>query len=141
MLQLYGTLTTTKNKVEAVQKRAARWTTKDYSYTPSVTAMLNDLYWCPLDQRRIDSKLLIMYKGTYDLVATPAPEYLVRNTRQSRRIRSLANRQIHTLKTITGSHFSPGLPSNGTLSLPIYQFFLPLLEFSNAVCQVIHMSP
>ena len=40
------------NKVEAVQRRAARWATRDYKYTTSVTAMLKDLNWRPLDQRR-----------------------------------------------------------------------------------------
>ena len=61
-------------KVEAVQRRAARWAIRDYKYTSSVTAMLKDLNWRPLDQRRIDSRLLMMYKVTYDLVAIPAPE-------------------------------------------------------------------
>ena len=65
------------NKVEAVQRRAARWVIRDYKYTSSVTAMLKDLNWRPLDQRRIESRLLMMYKVTYDLVAIPAPEYLV----------------------------------------------------------------
>ena len=65
------------NKVEAVQRRAARWAIRDYKYTSSVTAMLKDLNWRPLDQRRIDSRLLMMYKVTYDIVAIPAPEYLV----------------------------------------------------------------
>ena len=63
------------NKIEAVQRRAARWATRDYKYTSSVNAMLKDLNWHPLDQRRIDSRLLMMYKVTYDLVAIPAPEY------------------------------------------------------------------
>ena len=31
------------NKVEAVQRRAARWGTRDYKYTSSVTAMLKDI--------------------------------------------------------------------------------------------------
>ena len=61
------------NKVEAVQRRAARWAIRDYKYTSSVTAMLKDLNLRPLDQRRIDSRLLMMYKVTYDLVAIPAP--------------------------------------------------------------------
>ena len=46
------------NKVETVQRRAAMWATRDYRYTHSVTAMLNDLNWHPLDQRRIDSRLV-----------------------------------------------------------------------------------
>ena len=47
--------TTDINKVEAVQRRATRWATRDYRYTSSVTAILKDLKWRPLDQRRIDS--------------------------------------------------------------------------------------
>ena len=50
------------NKVEAVQRRVARWAIRDYKYTSSVTAMLKDLNWRRLDQRRIDSRLLMMYK-------------------------------------------------------------------------------
>ena len=41
--------------MEAVQRRAARWVYRDYSYTFSVTVMMKDLNWRPLDQRRIDS--------------------------------------------------------------------------------------
>ena len=129
------------NKVEAVQRRAARWAIRDYKYTSSVTAMLKDLNWCPLDQRRIDSRLLMMYKVTYDLVAIPAPEYLVRNTRQSRHIHSLAYRQIHTLKDYYRYTFFPRTIIHWN-SLPAYIPVLPTLaQFSNAVCQVIHVSP
>ena len=35
------------NKVEAVQRRAVRWATRDYRYTSSFTAMLRDLNWRP----------------------------------------------------------------------------------------------
>ena len=100
------------NKVEVVQRRAARLATRDYEYTSSVTAMLKDLNWLPLEQRRIDSRRLMMYKVTYELVAIPAPEYLARNTRQSRHIYSLAYRQIHTLKDYYT--FPPELSSTGT---------------------------
>ena len=123
------------NKVEAVQRRAARWATRDYRYTSSVTAtcMMKDLNWRPLDQRRIYSRLLMMYKVTYDLVAIPAPECLVRNTRQSRHIHSLTYRQIHTLKDYYRFTFPQELSSTGTpsiRSLPIYQFSLPSLSLA-----------
>ena len=88
----YPHTTTYINKGEAVQRRAASRATR------SVTAMLKDLNWRPLDQRRIDSRLVMMYKVTYDLVAIPASDYLVRNTRASRHIHHLAYRQIQTLK-------------------------------------------
>ena len=57
--------------------------TRDYRYTSKVTAMLKDLNWRPLDQRRIVSRQVLMYKVTYDLVAIPASNYLANNTRQS----------------------------------------------------------
>ena len=47
-------------EVEAVQRRAARWVHRDYSYNSNVTAMLKDLNWRPLDQRRIDSRLVML---------------------------------------------------------------------------------
>ena len=87
-------------KVEAIQRRAIRWVTRDYRYTSSVTAMLNDLNWRALDQRRIDSRLMMMhiYNVTNDLVAIPVSLYLVRNTITSRHIHSLVYKQIQTFK-------------------------------------------
>ena len=64
------------HKLESVQQRAARWATRDYRYTSSATSMLQDLNWRTLDQRRIDSRLIMMYKVTHDLVAIPALDYL-----------------------------------------------------------------
>ena len=68
---------------------------RDYSYTSSVTAMMKDLNWHPLDQRRIDSRLIMLYKVTYDLVAIPASQDLTRDTRLSRHIHPLSYRQSH----------------------------------------------
>ena len=137
----YTHTTTDINKVEAVQRRAARWATRDYRYTSSATALLKDLNWRPLDQRRIDSRLVMMYKITYDLVTIPASDNLVRNTRASRHIRSLACRQIQTLKDYYWFTFFPrtiiywsALPANITT-------LTSLAQFSGAVCWVIHVSP
>ena len=74
---LYPHTTKDINKVGAVQRRAARWATRDYRYTSSVTVMLRGLNWRPLDHCRFDSRLVMMYKVTYDLVAIPASDYLV----------------------------------------------------------------
>ena len=70
-------------KLEAVQRRSA-CSTRHYQRTSSVTQMITDLNWCSLEQRRIDSRHTLMYKITYDLVAIPAADYLIPNTRQSR---------------------------------------------------------
>ena len=93
--------------MEVVQRRAARWATTDYWNTSSVTSMLISLYWRPLDQRCIDSRLMMMYNVTYDCVAIPASLYLVWNTSASRHIHSLAYRQIKTLKDYYRFTFFP----------------------------------
>ena len=83
------------NKIESVQLRATRWACRVYRQTSSVTKMLENLYWRPLDQSLcIDSRLVIMYKVTYDLVAIPASEYLIPNHRESKFIHPLAYKQI-----------------------------------------------
>ena len=98
--------------------------------------------WRPLDQRRIDSRLVMMYKVTYgDLVAIPASDYLVRNTRTSRHIHPLAYRQIQTLKDYYRFTCFPRTIIHWN-ALPINIPTLPTLaQFSSAVCQVIYVSP
>ena len=86
-------------KLESVQCRAVRWATRDYRQTSSrnsVTTMLGNLNWRTLDQRRIDSRLVMMYKVTYDLVAITAYAYLIPNRRNSKFIQPLAHKQIST---------------------------------------------
>ena len=78
-----------------------------YQYTSSVSTMLQDLNWCTLDQQGIDSLLVLLYKITYDLVAIPASDYLIRNTRPSSRNHQMANRQITTLKDFYKYTFFP----------------------------------
>ena len=110
-------------KLEAVLRRSARWATRDYQHTSSATQMIKDLNWCTLEQRRIDSRLTLMYKITYDLVAIPATDYLIPNTRQSRHNHQLAYRQIPTLKDYYKYTFFPRTIVHwNTLS-----FFIPVL--------------
>ena len=129
------------NKLESVQRRAARWVTHDYQYTSSVSSMLQDLNWRTLDQRRIDSRLVLLYKVTYDLVAIPASDYLIRNTRPSSRNHSMAYRQITTLKDFYKFTFFPRTIIHWN-ALPHHIPTLPTLaQFSTAVCQVAHSTP
>jgi hypothetical protein len=41
------------NKLKAVQRRSARFIYNDFKYTTSVTPMLNELNWAPLQERRV----------------------------------------------------------------------------------------
>ena len=123
-------------KLEAVQHRSARWATRDYQLTSSVMQMIKDLNW-----RTLDSRLTLMYKITYDLVAIPAADYLIPNTRQSRHNQLLAYRQIPTLKDYYKYTFFPRTIVHWN-ALPFYIPVLPTVaQFSRAVCQVVHVSP
>ena len=64
--------------------------------TFQLNVMVQSLLWRPLDQRRIDSRLVMMYKVAYDIVAIPAPEFLEPNRRESKLIHSLAYKHILT---------------------------------------------
>jgi hypothetical protein len=61
--------------LEMVQRRAARWVTGDYAQTSSVTAMLQQLKWRDLAQRRADARIMMLYKIIYGLVRIPQTSY------------------------------------------------------------------
>ena len=52
------------DELENVQKRAARFVTRNYSYeTGSMTGILEELKWENLQKRREDNRLTLLYKG------------------------------------------------------------------------------
>ena len=55
-------------KIERVQRSAARFCTGDYGYTSSVTSMLEKLELQSLEKRRKISRLTLLYKCIYDIV-------------------------------------------------------------------------
>ena len=72
------------NKLEAVQRRAARFTMGDYKTTSSTSQMISDLGWPSLQQRRVDAKLTMVYKITHYLVEIPAATFLHPSTTSTR---------------------------------------------------------
>ncbi len=56
------------NKVEQVQRSAARYVSNDYNYTSSVSLMLNQLNWPSLEQRRKTSSVTMLFKIHHHLV-------------------------------------------------------------------------
>ena len=64
-------------KLEMVQRQAARFALADYHSTNSVTEMLNKLKWESLEHRRRRGKLVI-YKIQYSLIAVPIPPIVIR---------------------------------------------------------------
>jgi len=61
------------HQVEAVQQRAARYTLSSYRCTSGVTAMLSELNWQPLAERRRHARLVMFYKIYFQLVPICMP--------------------------------------------------------------------
>ena len=82
-------------RIEMVQRRAARWVLSDYSPYSSVSDMLERLGWRTLEQQRADSRLVLFYKIVHGLVAIPLPTYVIPLNRYSRTTHPLAFRQLY----------------------------------------------
>ena len=57
-----------QNKIEMVQRRAARFACNNYRREVSVTTMLDELGWRSLKKRRADQRLIMLYKIVNSLV-------------------------------------------------------------------------
>ena len=73
-----------RNALEAVQSRAARFSTRRWHNTSSVTAMKHDLGWEALADRRQLSRVILFYTIHHNLVLIPIPDYLTLNPRPNR---------------------------------------------------------
>ena len=63
------------DELENVQKRAARFVTRNYSYeTGSMTGILEDLKWETLQKRRKDNRLILLYKGLQGKAIIPTDD-------------------------------------------------------------------
>ena len=72
------------DKIEILQRRAARFVVGNYSYHASPTAMMKELGWQALAERRAKAKAVMMYKIQNNLIAIP--QHLFQNySRHSRR--------------------------------------------------------
>ena len=107
------------NEFENVQKRAARFVTRNYSYeTGSMTGILEELKWETLQKRRKDNRLILLYKGL-----KVKPEFLLMTLSQR-----TGYAEIHThwsfrfpllVKMPTRKVSFPKLSGTGILSSPL----------------------
>ena len=65
------------NKIEMVQRRAARFATNSYHNTSSVSNMLSSLQWPTIQQRRLNIRMCMIYKIIHNLVAIPQDNYFI----------------------------------------------------------------
>ena len=79
------------DRIENIQKQAARFVTNTYSKTPgTVTNIMSELKWNTLESRRQTSRLTLFYKMVNNYVAINPSQYLTPYTRQSRHYHHLA---------------------------------------------------
>ena len=129
------------DKVEMVQRRAARWTLHDFARTTNITAFLSQLNWQTLEESRSVARLCLFYKIINGLVAVPLPDYIQPTHRISRYCHFMTFRQIATGKDRYKYPFFPltvvqwnALPANLVVS--------PSLEiFKAAVGALQHPKP
>ena len=66
------------SQIEKIQRNAARFVKNNYSRHSSVTQMMHDLKWKPLESRRRENRLVLLYKIINNLVAIPPDKHLER---------------------------------------------------------------
>ena len=82
------------DKVERVQRRAARFVKSRYSRYSSVSDMLYVLGWTPLSQRRQEARLILFYKIINGLAQVPFEGVFVEAYKGTRRKHNMKFRQI-----------------------------------------------
>ena len=129
------------DKIEMLQRRAARWVKNSYSSYDSVSNMLEDLGWRSLENRRIDSPLTMFYKIIYGYVAMQIPSYFEKPQRYTRHMHPLSLRQIHTSTTYYQQSFYPATIVLWNRLPPDLVLRADLDSFKEGVCQINHRSP
>ena len=95
------------DKVERVQRRAARFVKIRYSRYSSVSDMLDVLGWTPLSQRRLEARLILFYKIINGLAQVPFKGVLIEAYKGTRRKHSMKFRQIGHTTSQCGQLFFP----------------------------------
>ena len=84
------------NKLEAVQRRSARFACNVYQRTSSVTPLLKELQWQPLRERRHQAKIIMTYKILHNLIDIPSSLYTQATLRATTRGHQFRLRQFPT---------------------------------------------
>ena len=79
-----------KQRLERIQRRAARYVTNRYHNTSSVSDMLDQLEWPFLESWRTNSRLTMMYKMTKNIANVDTSDKLIPLQRPSRNCNTLA---------------------------------------------------
>ena len=95
------------NKIEMVQRRAARFVFNDYSRASHVSPMIDHLGWDNLQQRRLLHQATMFYKIHQGLVGISLPDDVCPLTRASRLPNICPFRQIQSCVNVYKFSFYP----------------------------------
>ena len=95
------------DKIERIQRRAARFVLNDYNYENNNNQNLRNLEWIPLEERRAKNKVKLLFKAQSDLLSIPL-NHLKRNNR-STRLKSNSSYQVPASRV--DSHLHSFYPS------------------------------
>ena len=92
--------------LERKQRQAARFCKNDYSREPgSVTKLLQELGWESLQTRRKYKRITTLYKMEHNIIDIPLDQYIMHNTRCSRKHNSQFLQIRHSSNTFGNSFF------------------------------------
>ena len=94
-------------KLEAVQRRAARFVCNSYRQTASVSFMLSELSWPLLEQRRAEAKLGLFHRIVHKSVDIDAATLITRFTRPTRKANQVQYTRHMTSKDCYKFSFIP----------------------------------
>ena len=107
------------DRLEAVQRRAARFCTRDFRRLSSPTEMIALLGWTELAKRREQARLILMYKLCHSLLNINSSAYLTPVTRPTRHSHAYTFQRPQATKTYHALSFFPrtiqqwnGLPAS-----------------------------
>ena len=72
------------NKIEKIQRRTARFVKNSFSWSTSVSSLINSLNWQTLQSRRSSLKVTMMYKIVHNIVSIHQGHYLTPCTSSTR---------------------------------------------------------
>ena len=105
------------DKIEMVQKRGARYVKQEFHHMASVTALLEDLQWPELAQRRREARLALMYKIIHGKVAIPVDDILKQPDKRTRKKHKFTNRHLDpNIEQFRNSFFTRTIPEWNNLS-------------------------
>ena len=125
-------------KLEMVQRRAARRVTGDWRQTSSVTRMLEELSLRSLALCRSDARLIMLFKIVHGMAAIPSQLYLPQPGCSTRGPRPHTFPQIQTTRDYFKYSFFPLTIVQWNALPPDIPALLTLDGFKAAVCSIAH---